>query len=155
MEHQIQELAAETIQHLRQSQLNLAAENERLREGHAGVQALAASVGALAQSLKRDNTDRKILMDAKGLGRPEVFENKDESFRRWTRSIKNLVAGVFGPDFGKVLESCLESEDPIDLKELADNQRPDVENIDKVGEELFRVLCHLCAGKSGDLVEWL
>ena len=151
MEQQIQELA-ETIQQLRQSQLSLAAENERLREGQAGVQALAASVGELAQSLKRDNTDRKILMDTKGLGRPEVFENKEESFRRWIRSINNLVAGVFGPDFDKVLESCLDSEDPIDLKDLADNQHPDVENIDKVGEQLYRELCHLCTGESEDLV---
>ena len=85
-------------------------------------------------------------MDTKGLGRPEVFDNKEESFRRWIRSINNLVAGVFGPDFDKVLESCLDSKD------LADNQHPDVENIDKVGEQLYRVLCHLCTGESEDLV---
>ena len=69
---------AETIQHLRQSQQTLAAEYERLREGQAGVQALAQSVGELAQSLKRDTTDRKILMDTNGLGRPEVFDNEEE-----------------------------------------------------------------------------
>ena len=46
-------------------------------------------------------------MDTKGLGRPEVFDNKEESFRRWIRSINNLVAGVFGPDCDQVLESCL------------------------------------------------
>ena len=108
LEQQIQELA-DTIQQLRQSQIALAAENERLREGQAGVQALAQSVGELAQSLKRDAmdaTDRKILMDTEGLGRPEVFDNKEESFRRWIRSINNLVAGVFGPDYDEVLESC-------------------------------------------------
>ena len=77
LEQQIQELA-DTIQQLRQSQIALAAENERLREGQAGVQALAQSVGELAQSLKRDTTDRKILMDTNGLGRPEVFDNKEE-----------------------------------------------------------------------------
>ena len=54
MEQRMQELA-ETIQQLRQSQQTLAAENERLREGQAGVQALAQSVGELAQSLKREN----------------------------------------------------------------------------------------------------
>ena len=82
VEQQIQELA-ETIQQYRQSQLNLAAENERLREGQAGVQALAASIGELAKSLKTDNTDRNIHMDTKGLGRPKVFDNKEESSRRW------------------------------------------------------------------------
>ena len=151
MEQQIQELAT-TIQQLRQSQLDLAAENERLREGQAGVQALAQSVGELAQSLKRGSTGRKILMDTKGLGRPEVFDNKEESFRRWIRSINNLVAGVFGTNFEAVLETCLDSEGPIDLKDLTENQHPDVENIERVGEQLYRVLCHLCIGESEDLV---
>ena len=150
MEQQIQELA-ETIQLLRQSQTKLAAENERLREGQASVQALAQSVGELAQSLKKGTADRKIFMDTKGLGRLEVFDNK-ERFRRWTRSINNLVARVFGPDYDKVLECCLDSEDPIDLQDLADNQHPDVQKIEKVGEQLYRVLCHLCTGESEDLV---
>jgi cell division protein FtsB len=44
MEQQIQELA-ETIQQLRQAQLTLTAENERLREGQAGVQALVFEKG--------------------------------------------------------------------------------------------------------------
>ena len=91
-------------------------------------------------------------MDTKGLGRPEVFDNKEESFRRWIRSINNLVAGVFGTDFEAVLETCLDSEDPIDLKDLTENQHPDVENIERVGEQLYRVLCHLCMGESEDLV---
>ena len=69
-------------------------------------------------------------MDTKGLGRPEVFDNKEESFRRWIRSINNLVAGVFGSDYDKVLESCLDSEDPIDFQDLADNRHPDVDGIE-------------------------
>ena len=92
MEQQIQELA-ETIQLLRQSQTKLAAENERLREGQASVQALAQSVGELAQSLKKGYRGQensswtpKVWEDL------EVFDNKEESFRRWTRSINNLVA---------------------------------------------------------------
>eukprot|EP00435_Cladocopium_sp_Y103_P007713 s12_g2.t1 len=91
-------------------------------------------------------------MDTKGLGRPEVFDNKEESFRRWIRTINNLVAGVFGPDYDKVLESCLDSEDPIDLKDLAENEHPDVDGIDRVGGQLYRVLCHLCTGESEDLL---
>ena len=151
MWQQIQELA-ETIQQLRQPQINPVAENERPREGQVGVQALSQSVGELAQSLKKDTTDRKILMDTKGLGRPEVFDNKEESFRRWIRSSNNLVAGVFGPHYDKVWASCLDSEDPIDLQDLANNQHPDVDNIEKVGEQLYRVLCHSYTGESEDLV---
>ena len=55
--------------------------------------------------------------------------------------------GVFGPDYDKVLESCLDSEDPIDLQDLANNQHPDVDGIEKVGEQLYRVLCHYVLGK--------
>jgi len=86
-------------------------------------------------------------MDTKGLGRPEVFDNKEESFRRWIRSINNLVGCLAqtATRFWKVV--CLDSEDPIGLQDLADNQHPYVDGIEKVGEQLYRVLCHLCAGE--------
>jgi hypothetical protein len=35
---------------------------------------------------------------------------------------------------------------------MADNQHPDVQKIEKVGEQLYRVLCHLCTGESEDLL---
>ena len=41
---------------------------------------------------------------------------------------------------------------PIDLQDLAGNQHPDVDGIEKVGEQLYRVLCHLCTGEREDLV---
>ena len=165
MEQQIQELVT-TIQQLRDTQnalnasnqelraaqANLAAENQVLRERQAGIQVLAQSVGELAQQLKKDPKEKKILMDTKGLGKPEPFDNKEDSFRRWIRSINNLIAGVFGNDFEKVLETCLDTEDPIDVKDLVDNQHPDVDNIPEVGEQIYRVLCHLCTGESEDLV---
>ena len=164
MEQQIQELVA-TIQQLRDTQnalntsnqelraaqANLAAENQVLREGQAGIQVLAKSVGDLAQQLKKDPKEKKILMDTKGLGKPETFDNKEDSFRRWIRSINNLIAGVFGNDFDKVLEECLDSEDPVVVQDL-DNKYPLVENIPEVGEQIYRVLCHLCTGESEDLV---
>ena len=145
MEQQIQELVT-TIQQLRDTQnalnasnqelraaqANLAAENQVLREGQAGIQVLAQSVGELAQQLKKDPKEKKILMDTKGLGKPEPFDNKEDSFRRCIRSINNLIAGVFGNDFEKVLETCLDTEDPIDVKDLVDNQHPDVDNIPEV-----------------------
>ena len=46
----------------------------------------------------------------------------------------------------------MDSEDPIDLQDLANNQHPDVDNIEKVGEQLYRVLCHSYTGESEDLV---
>ena len=46
----------------------------------------------------------------------------------------------------------MDSEDPIDLQDLADSQHPDVDGLEKVGEQLYRVLWHLCTGESEDLV---
>ena len=139
-------------QELRAAQANLAAENQVLREGQAGIQVLAQSVGELAQQLKKDPKEKKILMDTKGLGKLEQFDNREDSFRRWIRSLNNLISGVFGNGFDKVLETCLDTEDPIDVKDLVDNQHPDVENIPEVGEQVYRALCHLCTGESEDLV---
>ena len=59
-------------QELRAAQANLAAENQVLREGQAGIQVLAKSVGDLAQQLKKDPKEKKILMDTKVLGKPET-----------------------------------------------------------------------------------
>ena len=91
MEQQIQELVT-TIQQLRDTQnalnasnqelraaqANLAAENQVLREGQAGIQVLAQSVGELAQQLKKDPKGKKILMDTKGLGKLEQFDNRED-----------------------------------------------------------------------------
>ena len=58
-------------QELRAAQTNLAAENQVLREGQAGIQVLAQSVGEVAQQLKKDPKEKKILVDTKGLGKLE------------------------------------------------------------------------------------
>lgn len=129
----------------------LEAENQRLREGQAGVQALATSVAELAQSLKKDG-GKKILVDTKGLGKPEQFDNKEEAFRRWIRSVNNMVTGVFGTNYEKVLETCLDSENPLDLTDLETQFVDEVDDVAGVADQLFRVLCHLCAGESEDLV---
>ena len=67
------------IQELRASQERLAAENEALRQSQAGVQVLASSVESIAKALETKREEkRKILIDTKGLGRPEAFDNKED-----------------------------------------------------------------------------
>ena len=80
MEQQVQQLA-EIVQQLQVQQQELMQENQRLREGQTGVQALATSVAELAQSMKKEHKDRKILVDTKGLGKPDPFDNKEEQFQ--------------------------------------------------------------------------
>lgn len=98
-QQQIQNMM-QMIQELRASQERLVAENEALRQGQTSVQVLAASVESIAKALESKKDDkRKILIDTKGLGKPEAFDNKEDSFRRWARSIETLVASVYGTEY--------------------------------------------------------
>ena len=72
LEQQIQQLSDMVLQ-LQQNQARLEQENQVLRESQGGVSMLASAVGELAKSLEKKEDRRKsqILMDTKGLGRPE------------------------------------------------------------------------------------
>ena len=72
MEQQVQQLRDMVLQ-LQQNQTRLEQENQVLRESQGGVTMLASAVGELAKSLEKKEDRRKsqILMDTKGLGRPE------------------------------------------------------------------------------------
>ena len=65
----------------------LAQENQVLRQGQASMVTLAESVGRLANNMQRG--DRKLLIDMKGIGRPEVFPN--EHGRVSNRSLNRLL----------------------------------------------------------------
>ena len=83
MEEQIRELQAAVAR--------LAQENQVLRQGQASMVTLAENVGRFANSMQRG--DRKLLIDTKGIGGPEVFPNEDGSF---PRSVVNLTTAIFG-----------------------------------------------------------
>ena len=139
----------------------LAAENEQafLAQG-SRVQTLAEQVGELVKGLKKDeNKGRRLMVDTKGLGRPEQFSNEETSFRRWARSIVNLTVGVYGKDFQDVLDYCLDQDDPIEMTDVVEKYGPgnfegndEVENLEDKADQLFRVLSSLTIGESEDLV---
>ena len=81
MEQQIQQLSEMVLQ-LQQNQTRLEQENQVLRESQGGVSMLASAVGELAKSLEKKEDRRKtqILMDTKGLGRPESLGMLKGSF---------------------------------------------------------------------------
>ena len=116
---QVQEMA-NALQQLQTRVNQLATENEALRNQHLGMQAMAESIGELAKNLgkKDDKKDRRLLVDTKGLGKPEMFNNDELGFRRRSRTICNLTVGVFGKEFQDVLEFCLDRDDPVDMTEL-------------------------------------
>ena len=56
-----------------------------------------------------------LLVDAKGLGKPETFNNDEP---RWARTVCNLTVGMFGKEFQDVLDYCLDLEDAVDFTTL-------------------------------------
>ena len=122
-------------------------ENAALRTGQQGISQLAASIGELAKNLG-EKKEPKLLIDNKGLGRPEPCDNQEDSFRRWARSVSNLAVGIFGKSFGSMMEWAAEQESPIASEESEDVDLtfgdPDAENYvadaaNKV-DQLYRVL---------------
>ena len=61
---------------------------------------------------------RKILIDTKGLGKPEAFDNKEDRFRIWARLIETLVASVYGVEYIAVMEQVLDSESEVLVSDL-------------------------------------
>ena len=77
-------------------------------------------MGELAKSLEKTEDRRKsqILMDTKGLGRPESFGNVEGEFRKWARSIDNLFVTTFGREFIEILEFILKQEAAIEMSHM-------------------------------------
>ena len=119
----MQELA-ETIQQLRQAQITLTAKNERLREGQAGVQALVFGKGI--PRIGKSSWIPKVWVDLKCLTTKK--KASEGGFGRSTIWLQGCLAQT-ATRFWKVV--CLDSEDPIDLQDLADNQHPYVDGTRK------------------------
>ena len=84
-------------------------QQQRQQEQTALLTRLAESMTELARNTKREEP-RKLLVDTKGIGKPERFNNEEHMFRKWVRSVTNLVVSVFGKEFGKVLDWCLDQD---------------------------------------------
>ena len=108
------------MRELQQAVERLSQENQLLRQGQAGIAALAENLGRLATSLQRG--DRKLLIDTKGIGRPEVFSNDDSHFRRWARSVVNLTTAIFGSSFQSILEWVVDQDEEITVERVEEEQ---------------------------------
>ena len=75
-------------------------EQQRQQEQTALLTRLAESMTELARNTKREEP-RKLLVDTKGIGKPERFNHEEHTFRKWVRSVTNLVVSIFGKEFEK------------------------------------------------------
>ena len=157
MEQQIQQLSDMVLQ-LQQNQARLEQENQVLRESQGGVSMLASAVGELAKSLEKKDDRKKsqILMDTKGLGRPESFGNVEGDFRKWARSIDNLFITTFGREFIEILEYILEQEDAIEMSAMESafgtGTIAAINDLEDKADQIHRVLLTLTSGETEDLM---
>ena len=140
------------MRELQQAVERLSQENQLLRQGQAGFSALAENLGRLATSLQRG--DRKLLIDTKGIGRPEVFSNDDSHFRRWARSVVNLTTAIFGSSFQSILEWVVDQDEEITVERVEEEHGGELgmAGLDDKGDQLFRLLSSLTTHESEDLV---
>ena len=121
-------------------------------------QMLASAVGELAKSLEKKEDRRKsqILMDTKGLGRPESCGNVEGEFRKWARSIDNLFITTFGREFIEVLEYILEQEDAIEMSAMESafgtGTTAAIDDLEDKAGQIHRVLLTLTSGETEDLM---
>ena len=130
-----------------------------VRAQQTGVSEMARSFGTLAKSLENQGArkDRRLLVDTKGLGKPETFNNDEQSFRRWAKTVCNLTVRVFGKECQDVLDYCLCLEDAVDFPALETKFGDDLDldgipGLDDKCDQLYRVLSSLTTGESEDLV---
>ena len=157
VEQQVQQLSDLVLQ-LQQNQARLEQENHVLRESQGGVTMLASAVGELAKSLEKKEGRRKsqILMDTKGLGRPESFGNVEGEFRKWAKSIDKLFVTTFGREFIEILEFILEQEDAIEISrmesEFGAGTVADLDDLEDKADQIHHVLLTLTSGETEDLM---
>ena len=130
-------------------------QQQRQQEQTALLTRLAESRTELARNTKREEP-RKLLVDTKGIGKPERFNNEEHTFRKWVRSVTNLVVSIFGKEFEKVLDWCLDQDGPDDITvdevEAAHGEPDGVSGLPDIGDQLFRLLSSLTHGETEDLV---
>jgi len=153
MENTIQGLMTENVQLKAQVQ----ASNDGLQNAFAHQTSV---LGELAQGIKDLSKKQQatLLVDSRGLGKPHVFNNTEDSFPAWLRKAGNYICGVFGEEFRKVLEWAIEHEGPIspdDVEatwgDLADETNR-IEEMTRKVEQVYTALASLTEGESNDLV---
>ena len=147
---------------------NLMAENVQLKTqlqaSHDGLQTAFVQqttvLGELAEGIKQmaSKPQSLMLVDSKGLGKPSVFNNAEDSFPAWVRKTENYICGVFGESFRKVLEWSIEHEGEIRPDEVEDtwgehaDENDKIEDLTRKMEQVYTALASLTEGESNDLV---
>ena len=108
-------------------------EAEVLRQRTANEQSaqVVAALNQLPQTLQnlaKTSDGKKVLVDAKGLGKPLPFDNVEQNFLKWSRKTVNYMNSTF-KGLSPVLMSAIEEDNVIDWTKFKQHQ---IEVEDKV-----------------------
>lgn len=112
-------------------------------------QALAQSQKELVESMKDDAARKVTLIDTKGLGKPEKFDGKEESFLYWRTRLEAFVTGIY-PEFEVVMNWAEDEDDEISTSDLnaafgpLHPQHRTVEGLETINGQFYAVLQSLC-----------
>ena len=117
------------------------------------TQSHAELPGAITTVLSRPQAPmRRMLVVPKGLGKPPVFQGREEHFYVWTKKVENYVSGVF-PNVRGALTFAAESQDVVTAATVAIGvPELGVETSAEIDGQLFVVLSALTEGESFDIV---
>ena len=133
--------------------LQNAALGAQLRGQQNIAQGLAELPGAITTVFSRAQAPtRRMLVDPKGLGKPQVFSGREEDFYVWAKKVENYVSGVF-PNVRGALAFAAESQDVVTATTVAVGvPELEAEMSVEIDGQLFIVLSALTDGESFDVV---
>ena len=99
-----------------------------VNEQSAQVVAALNQLPQTLQNLAKTSDGKKVLVDAKGLGKPLPFDNVEQNFLKWSRKTVNYMNSIF-KGLSPVLMSAVEEDNVIDWTKFKQHQ---IEVEDKV-----------------------
>ena len=95
-------------------------------------QQLFKATEVMAEKIGGMSRPSSTLMDVRGLGKPGPFNNRQESWAKWSRSLENFVIGTIGDEFRPLMEHAAESEAELQGKDVDDLFGENADDLDKI-----------------------
>ena len=133
------------------------AEQEVIRQRVVSEQSaqVVAALNQLPQTLQamvKPSDGKRVLVDAKGFGKPSPFNNNEQDFLKWSRKTSNYMNSVL-TGLNPVLLSAVDEDDVIDWQKFkASHLDLGDKDLDEMNEQVYRVLVALTDGESFDIV---
>ena len=141
----------------------LMAENQQLKQSQLSLTGVENQIKDLSENVKemnkkKDSPHDLILVDIKGIGKPEIFKNEQSKFTGWSRKAENYIVSAFGEEFREVLEWALGHEQAITKADwdnvygAGGDELDRVENLEHKISQVYQALMSLTEEETQDLV---